>query len=143
MKKIYWLLLGLFFIQCSDNESCFTPPASFKFSLIDSETGENLITNGLYSSDDIKLYKNNQLNENDFQFIGENNINFFAISGFGWQSEKINYEVRTEDNVLFKLQIDAERLNGKCSYTKMNELKIENALFEIDSETGIYKIKID
>ena len=142
MKKICLLILSLIFIQCSDDIECFTPPSSFMFSLVDSETGENLITNGSLEQKNIKLYKNNVIDEN-LQFINENDINFFTISDFGWKTEIINYEIRTGNTVLFTLYIDAERVSEKCTYTKINELKIENALYELDSETGIYKIKID
>ena len=135
--------MTLLFIQCSDNEDCFTPPESFRFSLIDSETGENLITNNTYNSNEVQLFKNNILETSELRFINENNINFFTISGFGWQTEIVNYEIRTGENILFKLFINVERINGKCTYTKINDLKIENAIFEIDSETGIYKIKIE
>ncbi|WP_281228305.1 hypothetical protein [Flavobacterium aquiphilum] len=152
MKK-FSLLLVLFFIifqSCRnegddcDNILCFTPPHSFQFEIIDKTTGENLLTNGTYKPENISI--KNVLNNNEqvsFNVITENNRNVIVINSIGWKTEKVNLQVKANDNLIFSLYVDAERKNEECcSYTQYNEIKITDSEFEVDKQTGIYKILV-
>lgn len=151
MKK-FSLLLVLFFIifQSCKNEGddcdiiCFTPPSSFDFEIIDKTTGENLLTNGTYKTENISI--KNVLNTNEqvnFTVVKENNFNFIRINSIGWKTERVNLQIKANDNLIFSLYVDAERRDEECcSYTKYNEIKITDSEFEVDKQTGIYKILV-
>lgn len=151
MKKIS-LLLVLFFLtfQSCNNEDdnndklCFTPPFSFNFEIIDKTTRENLFTNGTYKPENISI--KNVLNSNEpvnFTVIKDNNVNYIRINSIGWKTEKVNLQVKVNDNLIFSLYVDAEVKNEDgCRFTKYNEIKIADSEFEYDKQTGIYKILV-
>jgi len=148
MKKVYLLaiLFTIIFQSCIDDDcgECFTPPQSFHFEIIDQASGENLFTNNTFESDDIEII--NSLNNEtiEFSFISENELNIIQVNSIGWETEIVNLEVSIAENELFNFYVDAERkLADCCSYTDYNEITITNAEFELDNETGVYKILID
>ncbi|WGH76149.1 hypothetical protein P8625_02990 [Tenacibaculum tangerinum] len=145
------LLLVLFIIlfqgckqddEC--NQSCFTPPEAFYFEIVDKESGENLFTNGTFDANDIKI--TDTLNDNDsveFSFISENNINLIQIGSIGWKTEIVNLRIYISENPIFNFYIDAERIEDCCSHTDYNEITLTDSEFELDSQTGIYKILVE
>ncbi len=79
-----------------------------------------------------------------FDFIDEDNIDLIRINSIGWETEKVNVLVRIADKNIFNLVVDAVLVNENCcSHTNYNEIEIENAEFQLDSETGIYKIRVE
>lgn len=148
MKKINCVLLILIATleSCSDDtcndQLCFTPPKSFLFEIVDKTSGENLFTNGTYEPGDISI--TNITNDNDpveFTFISENDIDLIQIGPIGWETEIVNLKIDISDDHIFTFYVDAERkMEACCAYTEYHETTIEESEFEIDSETGIYKI---
>ena len=150
MRNIKFLLILVVFnlLGCNDeecNESCFTPPNNFAFEIIDKTSGENLFTNETYNPADISI--TDALNNNEsvaFNFISENNLNLIQVGSIGWETEIVDLKFEIADDRIFNLYIDAERLDGDCcSFTRYNEITISEAEYELDSQTGVYKILVE
>jgi len=125
-------------------QECFTPPSPFEFELVDKLTGENLFTNGTFSSSDIKVINLDDQSNVAFTFIDENNYNVIRINTIGWETEIVNYSIMISLENIFDLFVNAERLNGECcSSTDYKEIRIENSEFELNQNSGIYKILVE
>lgn len=152
MKKIKPILLVLLlaFASCNNGDDdcnllCFTPPNDFRFEIVDKTSGENLFTNGTYESREIKIA--NSLDNNSptkFTFISDNNINLISVGSIGWKTEIVNLKFNIADNHIFDFYVEAERKAGECcEHTEYNKIEIVGAEFELDSQTGIYKIFVE
>jgi hypothetical protein len=144
-----FLIIALIIMQsCKnddcENKDCFTPPSSFDFELVDKLTGENLFTNGVFNSSDIKVVDIDNNEDVNFTFIDENDINILSINSIGWKTEKVNYQIKIENNLIFELSVNAQRLNGDCcDYTEFTEIKISNLEYERDHTSGVYKLFVE
>ena len=150
MKNILIItfLFSLILLQrCTSNECdkvCFTPPNSFQFAFVDASSGENLFTKGTFDKNDIKV-KNIADNSNiAFTFIDENDYNILRIESIGWQTETIEYSIKIANKERLILYVDAKRINEDCcSFTRYDEIKIEEASFTSDTQKEIYTIFIE
>ncbi len=152
MKKIAKILVIITLLMnqscekknpCKDVD-CFTPPSPFNFELVDKSTGENLFTNGTYKPSEIKITNISDNSIIPYFFIDENNYNVIQINSIGWETEIIECSLKINDIEVLRLYVDAKRLNENCcSFTRYDEIRIENAEYEFDNQTGIYKILID
>ncbi|CAL2083409.1 conserved hypothetical protein [Tenacibaculum dicentrarchi] len=150
MKKINLLLvlIAIVFQGCKDddecNQLCFTPPQPFQFEIVDKENGENLFTNETFDSNKITITDNLNNNESvEFSFISENNINLIQIRSIGWVTEIVNLKIDISDNHIFNFYVEAERIEDCCSHTEYDEINLTDSEFELDSQTGIYKILVE
>lgn len=150
MKKFNLLLIlfAITFQGCKDddkcNQLCFTPPQTFEFEIVDKASGENLFTNGTYDPDDISI--TDKLNNNEpiaFSFISEDNINLLQIGSIGWKTETVNLKIDIADNHIFNFYVEAERIENCCSHTEYNEINLTDSEFELDGQTGIYRILVE
>jgi hypothetical protein len=149
MKKINLIIILfiLIFQSCNNDDcgECFTPPESFNFEIVDKTSGENLFTNGTYNSEGISII--NTLNNNEsveFTFISEDNINLIQVGSIGWQTEIVNLNISISDNHIFDFYVDAVRKTREyCNYTEYNEITITDSEFELNTQTGIYKIFVE
>lgn len=146
-KTFFILFIGVF-QACGTSEdcedyACFTPPSSFMFELVD-QSGENLFTNGTFEPDQIEI-TTLENNENiDFSFIDENNANVIQIRSIGWETETVEFSVSIGPEEIFQFYVDAERVSEDCcSFTRYNEIRIDNAEYEINEENGVYKILVE
>jgi len=147
MMKFYLrLIILLILLSACDKDKCkeilcFTPPESFTFELVDMSTGENVFTSGMFGSSEISVVNTLDEQARSYDFIGEDDINLLSINSVGWDTEVVNLAVTIGDLTAFNFYVDAERLNEDCcSFTRYNEVSVENATFEYDSSTGIYTI---
>jgi len=149
MKKfnLILILFTIIFQGCNNDDcgDCFTPPQGFSFEIVDKTSGENLFTNGTFESENIEITDNLNNNEAiEFSFISENDINLIQIGSIGWETEIVNLKINISDNYIFDFYVDAERKMGDCcSYTEYNEITIADSEFELDTQTGIYKILVE
>jgi len=148
MKEVVkLLLLPLILIsQGCEKEcgECFTPPSPFEFEFVDILTGENLFTNGTFNSSNIKVINLDDQSKVAFTFIDENDHNIIAINTIGWKTETVNYSILIASENIFNLFVNAERLNGKCcDYTEYKEIRIKNSKFELNQDSGVYKILVE
>ncbi len=66
------------------------------------------------------------------------------IGSIGWTTEIVNLNISISNTHLFNFYVEAERKTGDCcSYTEYNEVRNEANEFELDSESGIYKILVE
>jgi len=133
---------------CDDKDCedvlCFTPPMPFAFELVDKDTGENLFTNGSYDSDDIEVLNVSDNSRREFVFISENELNIIQIGSIGWDNEIAEVVLKVGDETILNLYVDSERVSEDCcNFTKYNEIRIDNAEYELDQQSGIYTIFID
>jgi hypothetical protein len=143
MKIVFNLLVlsVLIAVQaCKDDcGECFTPPSPFMFELVDKTSAENLFANGTFGSHQIEVVNSIDKSIVDFTFIDDNNI--IRLNSIGWQTETVNILVNISNENIFSLFVDLESVNENCcSFTRYNEIRIENAEFELDTNTGVYKI---
>ncbi|CAM4279393.1 hypothetical protein [Zobellia nedashkovskayae] len=146
--KVLALLFLLFTQSCKNDDcetiACFTPPTPFEFELVDITSGENVFTNGTFSSSDIKVIDVADESAIDFFFIAENDYNILQINTVGWETEIVTYSIQIASEPVFELYVDAERKsNTCCASTEYKEVRIDNADFELDEDTGIYKIRVE
>lgn len=150
MKKINLIIILFIIIFQSCNKeddcgACFTPPQIFTFEIVDKTSRENLFTNGTYESGNIEI--TNNFNNNQpigFTFISENNINLIQISSIGWKTEIVNLKIDISGNHIFNFHVDTERKTDECcSYNSYNEIRIEESDYELDTQSGTYKILVD
>jgi len=153
MKKKLFLLsifLIVFSYSCDnlkdncEDIACFTPGEIFYFEFLDSETKENLFTNGTYNTDDITVINSTDTNkEVSFSLITENNLNQIQLDAT-WGTEIITYTFKIDETTLFNFYIDAESVNEHCcSFTRYNEIKVEDIEYNTNEQTGVYEILID
>ncbi|MEP2169656.1 MAG: hypothetical protein ABJH82_08640 [Polaribacter sp.] len=112
--------------------------------MVDKSTGENVFTNNTYESRYIKIINLDDESRVNFSFLDEDDYNILMISSIGWQTEIINCSIKIDNNEIFTLYVDADRLSEDCcSYTKYNEIKIDNTGYTYNQENGIYTILIE
>ena len=133
---------------CDDRDcedlSCFTPPMPFAFELVNKDSGENLFTNGSYDSDNIEVLNVSDNSRREFVFISENELNIIQIGSIGWDNEIAEVVLKVGDETILNLYVDSERVSEDCcNFTKYNEIRIDNAEYELDQQSGIYTILID
>ena len=151
MKKTLKLvaLIALLFIQACDNNDCedllcFTPPVLFAFELVDKDSGENLFTNGTYNPDNIEVLNVLDNSKREFSFISENEVNIIRIGSIGWETEIADVVLKVGDASILNLYVDSERVSENCcNFSKYNEIRIDNAEYELDQQSGIYTIFIE
>lgn len=150
MKKALKLIpiLSLLLLQnCSLNDCnqlCFTPPNSFEFEFVDATSKENLFTNKTFNKRDIKVINLADNSNLEYSFIDENDYNILMIGGIGWKSEIVEFTIKVADKEILTLYVNAKRLNENCcSFTRFEEIRIENANYSIDTQKDIYTILID
>ena len=99
---------------------------------------------GIYEPEQIQI--TNTINDFpiDFTFISENNINHIQINSATWETVIINLKFDISNNHIFNFYSDGEIIMRECfSYTEYNEITIEESEFELDTQTGIYKILVE
>jgi hypothetical protein len=143
--KILFLLLIVALSSCNEitpepGPLCFTPASGFPFVIVDKTTGANLFTNGTYQPSQILI--TDLSTNNKIQYTFDLVRGLFITNAIGWKTEKINYSITIQEKPIFDLYIDATRINGTCSYTKINEILIKNAEFEIDKTSSVYRILV-
>ncbi|MGB2761722.1 MAG: hypothetical protein WBC58_17305 [Maribacter stanieri] len=146
-KSILIALVTLVMIlqSCDDCEDkdCFTPPNGFTFELVHKLTKENLFTNETFNSNEISVTNLIDNSNLEFDFIDENNLNLIQLSSIGWESEKVDVLINVSGIDILNLIVDAERTSEDCcEFTRYNDIRIENAEFELNEENGIYTILI-
>ena len=135
----------LIFNSCDDCEDkdWFTPPNGFTLELVDKTTMENLFTNETFNSNEISVTNLADNSNLEFDFIDENNVNLIQLNSIGWESEKVDVLINVSGIDILNLIVDAERTSEDCcEFTRYNDLRIENAEFELNEENGSYTILV-
>ena len=151
IAKILVLITLMINQSCNnDNNSpcedmfCFSDPNSFQFELVDKATGENLFTNGTYNPNEIQIINISDNSKIEYSFIDENNYNIISIHSIGWKTEIVECSLKINDIEILRLYVDAKRLNENCcSFTRYEEIRIENVEYQYNIQSEIYKILID
>jgi len=150
MKKTILLssfLLIVFIQSCTDfgcdDNLCFSSPGAFNFELVDKSTGENLFSNGTYNSNAIEIISAIDSSPIDYLFIAENNFNVIRVASIGWKTEIVEGILIVNDTEIIRFYVDAKRVSENCcSFTRYDDFRIENADYEYDYQTGVYKIQL-
>lgn len=143
MKYIFFLTLTVLATSCEECGECFTPPATFIFELVN-EQDENIFTVESYKQKQISIVQMSNNESYEFQFISEDNMNVIQIGSIGWATEEVGLLFQLGEKEIFTFYVSAERKNEDCcTFTRYNDIKIEGADFELDSQTGKYKIIVE
>jgi len=143
------LLLLIITLQGCKNDhepcpTCFTPPSHFLFDLCDSATGENLFRNGTLNPNYIEIIDLADGSKLPFTFLDGNDVDLIRTYPIGDVTEKVNYSFSVGDLYLFTLYVDAERLvENCCSYTRYNDIRIDNSDYLHNPSTDVYQIFVD
>ncbi len=145
--KFFVILLIFFSFGCKNEDcgdiDCFTPPDSFTFRVLGLSSGEDLFVNGTFDSTAITVVNTYDNTNREFNFETVNSESYLTIYSVGWQTEKVNLEIRSGGDLLFTFYVDAERATGNCcSHTVFNETEIKDAEYEYDTDYYLYKILI-
>jgi len=145
--KFFGLILLIFVQSCKSDDcediDCFTPPLSFAFDIVDKETGENLFSNGTYGPEQIEVFNSEDGSRRGFDFISENGVNIIRIGSIGWESEIADIVLQIAEEEILNLYVDSERVTENCcNFSKYNEIRIDNADFDLNDQSGIYTIYI-
>ena len=151
MRKKLILIAAMILLctqACTDRDCedllCFTPPIPFAFELVDKNSGENLFTNGTFDSDDIEVVNVSDNSRREFVFISEDALNIIQIGSLGWENEIAEVVLKVGDQKILNVYVDSERVSENCcNFTKYNEIRIDNADYELDQQSGIYTVLID
>ena len=129
--------------DCSDY-ACFTPPASFVFDLVDKESGKNIFSTEDYGPEQVEVWNMTEDKKEAFGFIKEDGLNWISIQTIGWKTEKVEYEIRLDGELIVELYVDVERLSANCcTFSKYNEVRIDTAEYEYDEDSDIFTIYLN
>lgn len=141
----FCVLAGVWSCGGDDCGECFTPPSPFTFKMVDKVSGEDLFANETYSLQTIKIIEADSNPQKSVSFsVSEDAINvFISTNAFGWQTERVNYAIIVNGQERFRLFVDADRVvENCCSFTRINELRIDGAEFKYDGLVEEYTIFI-
>ncbi|MFC2104797.1 hypothetical protein ACFLS4_05550, partial [Bacteroidota bacterium] len=145
---IRFLILISFFGCEEKNECediyCVNPPHPLYFELINKTTGENLFANGTYKISQIEIINISDNSKAEYDLDEINNTELIRLYSVGWQTEIVNYSIKIENQYIFNLYVDSEIVRENCcSYTRYNEILVEDCEFEFDDIYNIYKILLE
>jgi len=141
------LCLLVFLYACDKNDCdgilCNTPPNPTILKLIDTETNENLFTNGTFQPEDINIKNENNQSVN-FTFITENAVNLIDLSEIGWNTGLHTYRILVGDDLEIDLKLhNEEQYEDCCSFYLTLEFDISSHEYGISNTSGFYTVKID
>ena len=128
--------------KCKDI-ACFTPPRPFAIEFLDSESKENLISNGTYSFEQIQIENVENGNSINFDTISYADESFLRLTDIGWKTEIVNYSITIPNEFEFTFHVDAARLEGGCcEFTQINKMYISGYEFEENISSELISVFI-
>lgn len=151
MKAVirFFILSIIVLSQSCKNKSdpcplCFTPPSDFKFEIVDKVTGEDLFKNGTFQPNQVKILSLFDSSNVQFKFIEYPTMDIIQTQWIGATTETIYYSFSISSKNIFKLYIEAERVvENCCSFTRYNEIRIEDVEYETNPNSDIIKILVN
>lgn len=146
-KILVYLFCATLFVSCGVNHCdyyCDTGPLSLSFVLLDSESGENLFTNGTYHLDELQILDI----ENDnatvpYIFISEDDTNQLILGPFGDGINTAHYAIAINTEILFSISLKTEEISDTCCTSiALDEFNIHGADFNQNATSGIFEILI-
>ena len=97
---------------------------------IDKDSGEDLIANGIYPYESIKVTNQADGSIVNYSKITGEDYNFIRLNDIGWETEMVTYQIDVGEDVSFEFFVNAERINEDCcSFTRMNEVEITGVAY--------------
>ncbi|MCH9659909.1 MAG: hypothetical protein K0U54_03260 [Bacteroidetes bacterium] len=148
MKKLFLLTtITLAMFSCNDDDDCGAcndAPQSFTFDIVDSDTRENLFTNGTYDPDQIEIVNIFNGDPANFQYVDSNNLNYIQINNIGLETEIVSMRVTIANDSIFGLFVDTERIQKECCFENIyNEIQVSGSEYEYDTISDLYTILVD
>ena len=147
----YKLLLYLFYAtllaSCGVNNCdyyCDTGPLNMSFVLLDSESGENLFTNGTYHLDELQIIDlENDNTTVPYIFISENDMNQLVLGPFGDGINTAHYAITINTEILFSISLKTEEISDTCCTSiVLNQFNIHGAEFNQNETSGVFEVFI-
>jgi len=148
-SRIILILLKFIIVTSACNtKECFTPPENFRMIIIDENTGLNLISEGYYQQDSIKIYYLDNFDE--IELIDLEISNFISFSNvliskeLPWKS-CINsiktYYLYLDQNDIDTLFIDvAVKNDDGCTWHEYNEVRFNDKIPTYNKDLGGYEL---
>lgn len=126
---------------------CFTPPPQLFIKILSAETGENLLSNFTYTSENISLY---YFDNNDKVFL---RLQYFEIDGeFIISSDEMSWLAISESGETFYLKLNEETtetihlkvssvFENCCTYHQIDELLVNGKDAEFETYTSYIIIR--
>lgn len=155
MKQLFMYLSFvaiILLLACNDDKDCIgiecsSEPEAFNFGFVDKNMGENLITNGTISIDDISVNITTTADTSYVIYRIASTSKFsdhFVVYGIGDQTEQVNCVIKICGEEVLHLYVDAERRSENCcSWTHFNEISIETEYEFNEGKHNIYTVYMD
>lgn len=144
-----FLLFSILLSGCNKTDdcedvSCFIPPSTFVFELLNKDSKENLFTINVLNPNLIAVLDLKDSTAIDFEYFTEDSLNLILIHTIGWETEVVDYSLTHADTSVFRLHVDVERVfENCCSFSRYNDIQILDSKFLYDKERGLHKIFLD
>lgn len=139
--KLFVLLLLVSSCQTDDDEPllCSTGPVILDLLILEESTGVNLISEGAYSRNQIKISDQDEKTVN-FKLNEEGRLGLVL----GMEEKSDIYSVRLGEEIEFDINFSLEMTSGNgCTNTFLKELSISEFPYETSEETGILTVLVE
>jgi hypothetical protein len=144
-KMLVFIIFYLFLFSCDKAEDCpeaSTGPPYFFVEIVDSATNENVFTNGTYTENQLSVSTYPLTSSFSYSFLSENNENLISITP-SWTEGVFKTTLKLDNQAVIPLTTYIVKRESRCHTNYFIEnLVIDGFEYQIDVETGIYKIKI-
>lgn len=146
MKQIIIIItLFLTVVSCDlkdDCGECFTPPRQFNFEFVDKDSGEDLLENGTFNIDDVKIIDEEDKNVL-FELVLYNDSFIVSVSSIGWELEPKTYTIELSEDTQVVFNLDMKTASDNCcSYFEIENFELFLYEYTESNTTGIIQIKI-
>lgn len=127
-----------------ENQSCFTAPSNLVLNLVAASTGENLFTSETFSKSEISVTNTQNGTPIIFDFTSNTATTLLEIGDIGWQTETVQAAINVGKEKTINIRVAAERITEDCcQFTQYNGVVVENAVVQLDSDTGVYTVFVE
>jgi hypothetical protein len=143
-RILFSIVFVLVFISCEKPcDEASTGPPSFLVEIVDSATNENVFTNGTYTEGQLSVTTSPATISFSYGFFSEDNRNLIRITP-SWSEGMFITTIKLGNQIAIPIESIITKSESRCNTNYfIQSLTLEGFEYEIEVETGIYKIKIN
>ncbi len=131
--------------KCKDIE-CFSPPPTFSFQLLDKDSGEDLVANGSFEAEQVKVFDlaNNKVHSMLVSPSTDSTAYFFIDQEIGWETgdENASFELRLNDSTVFPFTYLTLKKNEDCCTSfELKEFEMEGVEQSLMPQQGVFQLR--